>query len=306
MDILVVGSYVTDLVVTTEKMPYPGETVLGNTFSVYPGGKGANQAVAASRLGAKVSMSGKVGDDANGKMMIDTMKEEHVDISHTYIEKNMTTGVGSITIDSSGQNRIVVVPGANMTYQKEELEHLDTQLRDVDMVMCQLEIPYETVMAVADKCYDNQVPFLLNPAPASVLNDRLLSRVDFLTPNETEIEILTGRTCKTTQDVVDASKELICKGVKNVIVTLGSKGALIVNKDMVKVIKGYPVEAIDTVAAGDCFNGAFAAATTKGLSIEEAVRYANGAAALSVTKNGAIPSLPNSEDVKALTGGDLC
>lgn len=300
MDVLVVGSYVTDLVVTTPKMPVKGETVLGSTFHVYPGGKGANQAVAAARLGANVFMSGKVGNDANGKMMLDTMKEENVNIELTAIDDHTATGVGSITIDATGQNRIVVVPGANMTYEKEELTKIHAHIRDAKLVMCQLEIPYETVYKTADLCQEFGVQFLLNPAPAYVLSDEILAKIDYLTPNETEIEILAGRKCETIDDIKAAALELVGKGVKNVIVTLGKEGAMIVNKDMCEIVSGYPVDAIDTVAAGDCFNGAFAAAIVNDNQLMDAIRFANGAAALSVTQNGAIPSLPRLEKVKAL------
>lgn len=306
MSILVVGSYVTDLVVTTRKVPMEGETVLGEDFNIYPGGKGANQAVAASRLGADVIMSGKVGDDANGQLMLNTMKEEKINIDYSYVDKNHATGVGSIVIDDTGQNRIIVVPGANMSYLKEELQNLNTQLSDVDMVMCQLEIPYATVLETAKLCHKNHTLFLLNPAPARVLSDELLCMIDFLTPNETEIELLTGKKCDTLDKVKEAADDLIRKGVRNVIVTLGKKGAMIVGQQGYEIIPGYPVEAIDTVAAGDCFNGAFARAITKGKTMKEAVAYANCAAALSVTKNGAIPSLPYESDVKHVLEVGLC
>lgn len=306
MSILVVGSYVTDLVVTTDKMPVTGETVLGENFNVYPGGKGANQAVAASRLGAEVMMSGKVGDDANGQLMLNTMKEEKINIEYSYVDKNHATGVGSITIDSTGQNRIIVVPGANMSYFKEELENLNTQLCDADIVMCQLEIPYSTVVETARICQENHTTFLLNPAPARVLSDDILSMVDYLTPNETEIEILTGMKCDTLDDIKEAATLLLEKGVKNIIVTLGKQGAMIVNKEVCEVVSGYEVKAIDTVAAGDCFNGAFATAIAGGQTMKKAVQYANCAAALSVTKNGAIPSLPYKNEVEHVLEAGLC
>lgn len=306
MSILVVGSYVTDLVVTTGKMPITGETVLGENFNVYPGGKGANQAVAAARLGADVIMSGKVGDDDNGRLMLNTMKEERINIDYSYVDKNYATGVGSITVDNKGQNRIIVVPGANMSYFEEELHNLNTQLCDADIVMCQLEIPYSTVLETAKLCNENHTTFLLNPAPAYVLSDEILSMVDYLTPNETEIEILTGMKCETLDEIKQAALHLLEKGVKNIIVTLGKQGAMIVNKDTCEIISGYSVDAIDTVAAGDCFNGAFATAIANGRTMKEAAKYANCAAALSVTKNGAIPSLPYKKDVENVLEAGLC
>jgi ribokinase len=306
MKVLVVGSYVTDLVVTTSVVPTEGQTVLGKSFNVYPGGKGANQAVAAARLGASVVMSGKVGADMNGDLMLNTMKAEQINTEYTYVDKNNATGVGSIVLDDKGQNRIIVVPGANMSYMKEELDQLKSTIAQVDMVMCQLEIPYETVLETAKICKQNKTQFLLNPAPAYELDDEILALVDYLTPNETEIEILSGKKCQTEKEIIEAAEYLISKGVKNVIVTLGKEGALIVNEDTCEIVKGYPVDAIDTVAAGDCFNGAFATALTSGLTLKEAVIFANSAAALSVTKNGAIPSLPTKEDVDEFLEGKLC
>lgn len=298
MSILVIGSFMMDLVVRTPRAPENGETIIGSNFSRFPGGKGANQAVAAARLGGQVTMAGKVGADAFGEQMIATLRKENIDTQHVLLDDAFPTGVGSITLDEQGNNRIVVVPGANLQYSTRDLRGLEDVIKDADMLIMQLEMDLAMIEEAAALAHRYHVPVMLNPAPARELSSELLSHVTYLTPNETEAEILTGIKITDIADAQKAARALLDKGVKTVVITLADKGALLATPDGIRHVAGYPVKPVDTVAAGDSFNGALAVAIVNGKSLEEAVSFANAVGALTVTKEGAIPSLPHLEEVE--------
>lgn len=298
MSILVLGSFVMDQVVSTPRAPENGETIIGNSFAVFPGGKGANQAVTAARLGGTVTMAGKVGDDAYGETFLKVLKEEGIDNSFVEVDKENGTGVGFVTLEENGDNRIIVVPGANLKYTKEELAKLDAVLDETEILIIQLEMDLDVMEEAIKMAQEKGVKVIANPAPGQVLSDKFLSYVDYLTPNETELEILTGMPVNNVDDTIEASKYLLNKGIDNIIVTLGDNGALVVTPDFVEHVEGYQVEVRDTVAAGDSFNGALAVSIVEGVSLQEAVKLANATGALTVTKDGAIPSIPSREEVE--------
>ncbi|WP_449621978.1 ribokinase [Robertmurraya sp. Marseille-Q9965] len=305
VDILVIGSFMMDLVVRTPRAPENGETIIGNSFSRFPGGKGANQAVAAARLGGKVTMVGKVGSDNFGDEFLHTLKKENIDTKH--IERDLTypTGVGSITLEENGNNRIVVVPGANRQYLVNDLDRIQDLIKQSSILVVQLEMDYDMTKQAVAYAAMHDVPVILNPAPAQQLDDDLLEKVTYLTPNETEAEILTGIKVDSLESAEAAAKILLSKGVKNVVVTLADKGALIVNASGTKHIPGYTVKPIDTVAAGDSFNGALAVGVTIGKPLDEVVQFANAVGAIAVTREGAIPSLPYINEVLEFMNNQL-
>jgi ribokinase len=298
--ITVIGSFVTDLVARVNEFPEEGETILGLTLNQYPGGKGANQAVALARLGATVEMIGMVGEDANGKMFKDIFKKEGIISKNIFSTKKALTATAMIQINKRAQNRIVVIPGANFEFSLNDLKKVESQLKESNLVVTQLELTQTVEEAIINMCYKYKVPLQLNPAPAYKLSSDILSKVTYLTPNELELSILTGIKTDSLENVEKAVKKLLKLGVKNVIATLGGNGAMMGTKDGVKHIPGYKVKVIDTVGAGDAFNGGFAYAVNNGYTIEEAVKFANAVGALAVTKNGAIPGMPKLSEVKKL------
>lgn len=307
--ILVVGSFVMDLVASAKRAPNLGETVIGFAFRTAPGGKGANQAVQAARLGAMTDMVGCVGNDSFGKEMIQALNDSGVDTSHVKISQGQPTGVGHIEIQESPegvQNRIIVVPGANYDFIPSDLEWLKEEIKSYDIVIMQLEIPMETIEYVARIAHDAGVPVMLNPAPAAALSDELLSCVTFLTPNETEAAILSGTKTDaegrlTDDNLKNAASILMDKGVKNVIITLGDQGAALCTKDGVQIIPCVKMTDVkDPTAAGDSFVGAFCAGTAAGLSMQDALQLAVHTAAITVCGYGAIPSLPTLDKVEVL------
>jgi ribokinase len=298
--ITVIGSFVTDLVARVNEFPEEGETILGTALNQYPGGKGANQAVALARLGGSVEMIGMVGDDANGKMFKDIFKKEGIVGKNIFTTKKALTATAMIQINKHAQNRIVVIPGANFEFSLNDLKKVESQLKNSNLVVTQLELTPAVEEAIINMCFKHKVPLQLNPAPAYKLSSDILSKVTYLTPNELELSILTGIKTDNLENVEKAVKKLLKLGVKNVITTLGGNGAMMGNKDGVKHIPGYKVKVIDTVGAGDAFNGGFAFAITNGYTIEQAVRFANAVGALAVTKNGAIPGMPKLSEVKKL------
>lgn len=298
MDIVVIGSLNMDMVVRTNRSPNAGETLIGQAFALSPGGKGANQAVAAARLGAEVSMIGRVGKDTFGSEMLEIIRNEGIHIEHISVSEHEATGVASIVIEEDGENRIIVVPGANIELTVEDIQALEAVISQAKIIVLQLEMDLamsEQAIAIAHR---KGIPVILNPAPARVLKDEMLAQVSYLTPNETEAGILSGMTVDSAETAEQAARILLQKGVQNVIVTLGSKGALIVNAEGAKAVPGFPVKAVDTVAAGDSFNGALAQQLVIGKTMEEAVSFANAVGALAVGKEGAIPSLPQLSEVE--------
>ena len=288
-----------DLTVTMNQFPKEGQTIIGKKMLKNPGGKGANQCIAAARLGGDTAMIGMVGNDENGAVIKKLFMDEGVDISHVLTTDKEPTTIALIEIDETGQNKIVVVPAANFVYSVDDLNQVKDVLAETEIVVAQLEMRMDVMEELAKICEENHVPMILNPAPAAQLSDELLKRVTYLTPNETELSVIANHPVSTLDEIKNAAQILLDRGVKHVVATLGEKGALIADKEGMRVIEGYPVKAIDTVAAGDSFNGAFAKALTDGKSIEEAVRLANAVGALTVTKHGAIPSLPSKEEVEA-------
>ena len=307
--ILVVGSFVMDLVATAERVPCLGETVIGNAFRTAPGGKGANQAVQAARLGASVDMVGCVGNDSFGTELLGALTASGVDTIHVKISKEHPSAVGHIQIQSnpSGvQNRIIVVPGANYDLAPADIAWLQDGIKAYDMVIMQLELKTEVTEYVARLSHDAGVPVMLNSAPAAPLSDGLLSCLDFLCPNETEASALTGVPTDAEGRLSDdalrkAAAILKGKGVENVIITLGDRGAAICEEDVVRQVPCVKMTDVkDPTAAGDSFVGAFCAGFAAGLSTEDALKLAVHAAAITVCGYGAIPSLPTLEEVEKL------
>ncbi|RJP58267.1 MAG: ribokinase [Ignavibacteriales bacterium] len=298
--VLVVGSANMDLVVTSERFPNPGETVFGKNFAMFPGGKGANQAVSCAKLGGLTYFLGKMGNDDFQSSLIRSLNESGVNISDVLIENGAQTGVALISVDGSGENEIIVISGTNMRFTTNDLLKKQEYFSKVKVVLSQLEIPIQTVTLAAQLAKQNGAIFILNPAPAAQLSDELFSFIDYLTPNESELEILSGINIVDKSSAEKASKVLLQKGLKNVLVTLGEKGSLLVNNNSVKHFETYKVKAVDTTAAGDSFNGALAYSLSIGKSIEEAIHFASYAAAISVTRMGAQTSMPTLKEVESL------
>ena len=305
--IVVVGSINTDLVVTADRLPLPGETITGNGFASFQGGKGANQAVAAAQLGATVSMIGKVGSDAFGAESIRQLQERRVNCDHVEIAPG-DSGLAVITVGAGGQNTIIVVPGANAQVSPSFVESRRSVIREAGIVLGQLEIPVETVVRLAEICKQEGVPLMLDPAPAKALPPGLLELCDWFTPNETEAAFYTGEG-NGLGPVEEIAASLRAKGARNILLKRGEEGAYVdcISNPPFKTA-AKQVRAIDTTAAGDTYNGAFAAALVNGKSIGFSAEFACAAAALSVTRPGAQSSMPTLAQVAAFmekAGGDL-
>lgn len=293
-DILVIGSINADLVVRVPRFPAPGETLQGSDLVTIPGGKGANQAVAAARLGADVAMIGRVGADSFGASLIENLKQNHVDASRVTRDASAATGTAIIAVDSHGQNSIVLSPGANANVKPADVE--PASFSDAKLLLLQLEIPTETVLHAARLARQNGLRVLLNPAPAKEIPGELIALADFILPNETELSLLTGKPVSDEKSAETAARSLVTREAQTVIVTLGANGALIVNKDGARHIPPFKVNVVDTTAAGDAFIGGLTIALLDGQSLEDAVQYASACGALAVTKFGAQPSLPTADE----------
>jgi ribokinase len=296
--IVVVGSSNTDMVIKTSKLPVPGETILGGKFFMNPGGKGANQAVAAARLGGKVSFIAKTGDDVFGKQARQLFESENINTNYLVTDTGHPSGVALITVDSKGENCIVVAPGSNSYLIQSDIDHAREEILKSDIVLMQLEIPLETVVYVANIAFAAGKKVILNPAPALQITDELLSKLYLITPNETEAELISGIAVKDLDSAILSARNLYDRGVKVVIITMGSKGALLFTGKEAKLIPSLKVEAVDTTAAGDVFNGAIAVAISEGVDLEKAVEFACKAAAISVTRMGAQASAPYRKEIK--------
>ena len=309
-DILVVGSLNADLVVRTPRFPQPGETISGEDLKIIPGGKGANQAVASARQGASVAMVGRVGNDSFGPELINNLKQNNVNTSYVQMDQGAATGTAIIVVDANGQNSIVLSPGGNGQVSPADVANVPFSAHK--LLLLQLEIPVEAVLAAARRGKESGLRVLLNPAPAYSLPDELISLPDFILPNENELSLLTSQSVNNISSAEKAAKNLLERGAQNVIVTLGAKGALIVTSTQVIYVDTYNVDVIDTTAAGDAFIGGFSAKLLEfnGLPLDilqNAVRYGCACGALATTKFGAQPSLPTREEVEkflSLRGGE--
>jgi ribokinase len=294
-DIVVVGSLNADLVVRTPRFPRPGETVQGLDLATIPGGKGANQAVAAARLGASVAMIGCVGADSFGSLLIENLKQNHVDAAHVVRDGSAATGTAIIVVDSSGQNSIVISPGANARVGANDIQ--PALFLGAKLLLLQFEIPMEAVLHAARIARQNRVRVLLNPAPAHPIPDELLKLADFIIPNEIELGTISGKPISKKSSLAAAGRTLLNRGASNVIVTLGETGALIMDRTGKKYITAFKVKPVDTTAAGDAFIGGLAVALLSRKSVQDAVKYACACGALATTRFGAQPALPTAQDV---------
>jgi len=297
--IVVVGSINLDLVVSASRIPHAGETITGNSFNTFYGGKGANQAVAAAKLGHPVSMIGNVGDDTFGRQLRAALAESGVDTNFVTTVPG-SSGVALITIGERGENNIVVVPGANGLLTPQQLEKATPVLKQAAVVLAQLEIPFETVEYLASLTESLEIPLMLDPAPVRELPSTLLSRVTWLTPNETEAQGLLKAQIASDDPHSDfaAADKLLALGPRNVLLKLGARGCVIAQPGQPKErVPAFHVDAVDTTAAGDAFNAAFAVALVRGETVSRSAIFASAAAAISVTRPGAQPSMPTATEV---------
>ena len=298
--VTVVGSFMYDLVATAPRRPKTGETLIGDSFGMFLGGKGANQAIAASRAGAIVSMVGRLGNDLFGDQFLEKFSTEVINTEFVIQDTENGTGVGMPLIDASGDNSIVIIPQANMALSFENIDQAESSIADSDVLVLQCEVPMEANQRAAEIANKTDTLVILNPAPACEIPDALLSLVDIITPNESETEILTGMPTETDNQAIEAAHLLLSKGIETVILTLGSRGSFLLTKKIEKLIPAFSVEVVDTTAAGDAFCGALAASLAHGINIEKSVKIANAAGALAVTKLGAEPSLPSREEIQII------
>ncbi len=297
--IVVVGSFNADLVAYLERMPRPGETVHGDRFATSAGGKGSNQAVAAARLGAEVTFIGRVGQDVFANLAYEIWDAEGINRDFVSTDADYATGVAPILVDSSGENMIVVVLGANSRLTAADIDAARERIAAADVLVTQLEINLDMAQYALETAKQLGVATILNPAPAAAIPQSLIDLADYLTPNETELETLAG----SAGDFAAAARSLLTRDGQTAVVTLGAQGAQIVSGAASAIVPTYAVDVVDTTGAGDAFNAGLAVALAEGKALEEAVRFANAAAALSVTKPGAAPSAPCRAEVDALYEG---
>lgn len=290
--IVVVGSLNMDLVVRSPRLPQPGETIMGSSFQTFPGGKGANQAVAAARLGAPVKMIGRVGMDAFGNTLLESTAGDQVDVTFVYKDDSSPTGITLVTIDDAGENTIVTALGANFKLTPQDVSNAEAAFEGASILLVQLEIPTPAIYRAVELAHQHNMAVILNPAPVRNLVPDFLRSIDFLIPNQTELALLAGM-----EDFDAAANMLYNLGLENLIVTLGEEGALVITPDLKTQIPALRVPVVDTVAAGDAFVGAFAVALNEGQSVLSAATFANRAAAFAVTREGAQPSLPTRQDL---------
>jgi len=296
--IVVVGSFNVDLTSYVERIPVPGETVAGDRFVTGPGGKGSNQAVAAARLGAEVTFIGRIGDDVFAPIALNIWKDEGINTDFVVQDPDNSTGVAPITVESSGENSIVVVLGANLAITKADIDKAADVIADADVVITQLEISDEIVEYALQTARDKGVTTILNPAPARPVKAEVLALADYITPNETELATLAGMSVD--DDVAEMARSLLVTDEQAVVATLGSAGAQFVKRDSSEMIPTYKVDVVDTTGAGDAFNGGFAVGLAEGKNLADAIRFGNATAALSVTKPGTAPSMPQRDIVETL------
>jgi len=291
--IMVIGSLNMDLVVISPRHPQIGETILGNSFATYPGGKGANQAIAAARLGASVQMVGSIGQDGFGQDLHNNLMANNVDCRYLIVSAGVSSGTALITVDQQGRNTIIVVPGANHHLLPQDIENIEDAMSETGLVVLQMEIPLETVWESILLARKHAVPVLLNPAPANPIPDEILDGLDYLIPNESELGLLTGMPTATLMEIKQASQVLLTKGVKRVILTRGEQGCFYLDHEKEIVLPAFQVQPVDTTAAGDAFIGGFASSLMTTDSIHTALKTGSAAGALAATKAGAQTSLPS-------------
>ncbi len=296
--ITVIGSTNTDMVIKTFHLPKPGETILGGDFLMNPGGKGANQAVAAARLNGKVTLVAKTGDDVFGKQAKKLFLSEKLNVDYLFTDKDSPSGIALITVDDQGENCIVVAPGANSQLLREDIDLAKDAILQSDILLMQLEIPLDTVIYSAEIAFKAGKKVILNPAPAQPLPTELLKNLYMITPNETESELLTGIQVTDQPSAIAAAKILLAKGIEVVVITMGNKGAMLVTADICELIPSFKVTAVDSTAAGDCFNGALAVALSEGTDLVNTIKFANKAASISVTRMGAQSSAPYRHEIE--------
>ncbi|MEL7655711.1 MAG: ribokinase [Bacillota bacterium] len=296
--ITVVGSLNMDLVIFTDKIPRPGETVLGKNFKQIPGGKGANQADAATKLGASVNMIGCVGDDSFGAQLKASLKADGVNVDHVLVKPDIATGVAIILVEASGDNCITVASGANYSITDHNISQAESVITSSDIILLQLEIPMDIVKLTILTAKSAGKKVILNPAPAAELDEEILKNTDILTPNESELELLSGHKTDTMDHLKAAGAIILNKGVKELVITLGSRGCLHMTKETATHYNAYKVNAVDTTAAGDSFNAGLAVSLSEGKTIEESIEFAMKVGALTVTKEGAQTSLPLLREVE--------
>lgn len=304
--ILVVGSLNMDSVVETPHMPKAGETIAGKHISLVPGGKGANQAYAAGKLGGRVGIIGAIGNDSFGLELKANLEQVNVDTGGLSVLKDTATGQAFITVDDRGENTIIIIAGANGQVSRELINRNFPLLEESDIIIMQLEIPLEVVEYVKDIAVKLGKQVILDPAPAVPgLPDHFWQGIDYIKPNETELAILTGRELKNQEDLRNGAREMLAKGVKGVIVTMGQKGCLFVTETKEAYFPANKVQAVDATAAGDCFTAGFALALSRGKSCEEAILFGQKASAIAVTRKGAQTSIPTLEEVEMAEGGGM-
>ncbi|MEG1005355.1 MAG: ribokinase [Bacteroides sp.] len=295
--IIVIGSSNIDMVVKTSHLPAPGETILGGEFLMNQGGKGANQAVAVKRLGGNLVFLTKLGDDVLGHQSLEYFKKEKINTQHITLDQNSASGVALISVDDHAENSIVVASGANMQLNEQDVDHVVEEMCEGDILLMQLEIPLQTVMYAAKKAFEKGVKVILNPAPACNLPKELFKYLYMITPNRIESEMLTGLKITTDADAEEAANKICAMGVKNVIITLGSKGCVIKEGSISYRVDAFKVKPVDTTAAGDTFNGALCVGLAENMDLQHAVLMASKASSIAVTRMGAQSSIPYREEI---------